>query len=214
MGAFSIHLEKAGKRYLREWIFRGVDLSLHPGDRVAVMGPNGSGKSTLLQLISGYVLPTEGRVEYSVDGAPLDPEAVYRHVSIAAPYLELIEEFTLREIIGFHCSFKRLRNGLQPADLIRITGLGASADKVFRYFSSGMKQRVRLALAILSDCPVLLLDEPCSNLDRDGIAWYQELVDAHRADRIMLVCSNNIPEEYACCEKVLQVTDWKRTVPA
>jgi ABC-type multidrug transport system ATPase subunit len=212
MDAFRISLEKTGKRYLREWIFRNLALSLSTGDRVAVMGPNGSGKSTLLQLIAGYLLPTEGTVRHVKDGRSVDPDAVYRHIAIAAPYLELIEEFTLREIIAFHCSFKRLRGRLGAEEVIRITGLTSSADKVFKYFSSGMKQRVRLALALLSDTPVLLLDEPCSNLDRDGIRWYQELIAEHGEERIIVVCSNNIPEEYSFCDRVLQVTDWKGPV--
>lgn len=211
MGALSISLAGTGKRYLREWIFRNVDLDLQSGDRIAVMGPNGSGKSTLLQLIAGYILPTEGHVHFRRDGIPIDSEAVYREVSISAPYLELIEEFTLREIIAFHFSFKRIRNGLLADDLMRITGLVGSADKVVRYFSSGMKQRVRLALALLSDTEVVLLDEPCSNLDREGILWYQRLVEEHGRGRLIVVCSNNIPEEFAFCERVVQVTDWKQS---
>lgn len=212
MSAYKISLEKAGKRYLREWIFRGVELSLSSGDRIAVMGPNGSGKSTLLQLIAGYVLPTEGAVRHFQHDQLVDPDLVYPSISMAAPYLELIEEFTLRESIAFHCSFKQLRNGLMPEDVIRIANLSDAADKVVKYFSSGMKQRVRLALAVLSDTDVLLLDEPCSNLDREGIRWYQQLIEEHGAGRILVVCSNNIAEEYSFCDRVLQVTDWKRII--
>lgn len=99
-----------------------------------------------------------------------------------------------------------------PEDVIRIANLSDAADKVVKYFSSGMKQRVRLALAVLSDTDVLLLDEPCSNLDREGIRWYQQLIEEHGAGRILVVCSNNIAEEYSFCDRVLQVTDWKRII--
>lgn len=204
-----IELQKAGKKYFREWVFRNVDLTIEPRERVAVLGPNGSGKSTFLQLLSGALLTTEGRISHSKEDKIIDPEKVFRDMSIAAPYLELIEEFTLEEIVDFHFSFKKTNSGMSRSDIVKLTGLEASRRKVFKYFSSGMKQRVKLALALLSDVEVVLLDEPCSNLDSAAILWYKDLVKDHGQDKLIIVCSNNQANEFEFCSRHLNMMDWK-----
>lgn len=204
-----IELQKAGKKYFREWIFRNVDICLEPGEKVAVLGPNGSGKSTFLQLLSGALLSTEGSVIFSRKGEVINSESVFRNVCIAAPYLELIEEFTLKEIIDFHFSFKKSVNGFKSDDILQISGLEASRNKVFKYFSSGMKQRVKLSLALLSDVEIVLLDEPCSNLDATAINWYKDLVRDYGMERLIVVCSNNQLDEFAYCSRKMNMLDWK-----
>jgi len=204
-----ILLEKAGKKFYREWIFRNLDFTVSAGESLAVLGPNGSGKSTLLKVIAGSMMPSEGQITYSSDGVITDPADIFKDVSISAPYLELPEEFTLEEIVRFHFRFKRPVNSLTTAEIISITGLGHAAQKVFRYFSSGMKQRVKNALAILSDTKLLLLDEPCSNLDEDAINWYKELVLKYAAGRVVVVCSNNQESEVEHCLRRINMADYK-----
>ncbi|MCX6292574.1 MAG: ATP-binding cassette domain-containing protein [Bacteroidetes bacterium] len=204
-----IILEKTGKKFYREWIFRNLDLELSSGNSLAVLGPNGSGKSTLLQVISGYVIPTEGSIQYFNGTEQTSAEDVFEYVSVAAPYLELIEEFTLKEIIRFHFRFKAPANNLTENEIISLTGLEHAKDKVFRYFSSGMKQRTRLSLALLSNVKIVLLDEPCSNLDREGIKWYRELARQFSNDRIMVVGSNSQTEEFDFCQRQINLMDWK-----
>lgn len=206
----NIELKQSGKKYFREWIFRNVDLRIEGKEKVAVLGPNGSGKSTFLQLLSGVLLPTEGTISYSNDLGNIDPELVFKDVSIAAPYLELIEEFTLDEIVSFHFSFKSSVRQLANSEIIKITGLESSKTKVFKYFSSGMKQRVKLALAILSNVKLVLLDEPCSNLDASAIQWYKDLVCEYGGDKILVVCSNNQADEFDFCTRQLNMADWKK----
>lgn len=197
------------KHFTKEVVFTGVDHVFEAGSRTAVLGPNGSGKSTLLQVAAGALVPTAGRVEHQLNGTPLDPEQVYRHVSIAAPYLNLYEELSLRETIANHAHFKPLRAGIDVRELARIAYLDGHLDKPVRNFSSGMKQRLKLALAILSDTPLLLLDEPASNLDAQGIAWYKELLLAHLGGRTVLVASNNEAVETAVCTVSVAVSAWK-----
>jgi len=205
-----ITLKNIGKRYNREWIFRGVEFAFAENEPCVLLGANGSGKSTLLQVIAGAYLPSEGTVEYILRGQNVAAEEAYRGVSIAAPYLELMEEFTLAESVRFHGRFKNWRGGLNDANVIDRSGLAHAKDKSLKHFSSGMKQRVRLLLAILSDTPMLLLDEPCSNLDANGMRWYQELVEEHKPDRIVIVCSNKQEQEYAFCRQQLLVENYKR----
>jgi ABC-type multidrug transport system ATPase subunit len=203
-----ISLEQAGKKFYREWIFRNISISFSPDDPTVVSGPNGSGKSTLLQVISGAVLPTEGKINF-LDVENVNADNFFRHVSFTAPYLELIEEFTLNEIVAFHFKFKKPIKDIGHQELISIMKLENNSEKVFKYFSSGMKQRVRLALAIFSDTKVLLLDEPCSNLDSESVSWYHQIIGQNISNRIVIVASNNQEHEYFFCKRNLNMNDFK-----
>jgi ABC-type multidrug transport system ATPase subunit len=192
-----ILLENIGKRFNKEWIFRNVNYEFTAGNKYSILGTNGSGKSTLLQLISGSVTPSEGQIQCG------DPETLFRQLAYAAPYLELAEEMTWREAVQFHGKFKKYSSGLSEEKIIELSGLDTSADKQMRNFSSGMKQRARLALAILSDSPLLLLDEPSTNLDANAVKWYQQLIAEFAKEKLVIVCSNYNKEEYPFCNKEL-----------
>ena len=204
-----ITLQNIGRRFNREWIFRGINETFTSGNSYAILGPNGSGKSTLLQVLNGSLSPSAGNISYAYNNKQVDAENVYQHLSLAAPYLELIEEFTLSEVIDFHFKFKRYKNNIDKAALIALLGLGSSKNKLIRYFSSGMKQRLKLALAFCSDTPLLMLDEPSSNLDTQGIDWYLKLVEQFSADRLTIICSNQ-HHEYDFCDFRLSITDYKQ----
>jgi ABC-type multidrug transport system ATPase subunit len=206
--------EGLGKKYRRDWVFRRLDLTLSAGNSYTFVGPNGSGKSTLLQILSGAMPATEGQLTFSDAGQPIAPDAWFRQVVMAAPYLELVEELTLHELLVFHQTFKPFRNNLTPNDVATLAGLGGALTKEIKYFSSGMKQRARLALAFCSDAPLLILDEPTANLDRAGAAWYhdqiRQLTEApNRAPRLLLIGSNQ-PAEYDFCPNVIDITRWKQ----
>lgn len=204
-----ISLNNIGKKYNQEWIFRGVDYVFDSPGAYAVLGNNGSGKSTLIQLLSGRVMPTAGNIEYYHNGREIPLEELYRLFSLATPYQELLEEFTLEEMLTFHIGLKPFFPGITKKDFIALLNLPGLEYKPIRYYSSGMKQRVKLALAILSDVPLVLLDEPCSNLDHQGMEWYGGLVEAYSRERLFIICSNNQQEEIACCTRQLIVTDYK-----
>jgi ABC-type multidrug transport system ATPase subunit len=193
------------KSFGRETVVRGVDLHLTSGSRTVLLGANGSGKSTLLQLIAGALIPTQGKVEHRIADRTIDPEEVYRHVSIAAPYLGLYEDLSLRRTVAFHSRFKPLLGDMGPEELAGHARLAHALDKPVAHFSSGMKQRLKLALAILSDTPLLLLDEPASNLDAEAIAWYRELLQTHIGGRTLVVASNRQPAEHDLCTAAIEV---------
>lgn len=204
-----ITLAGTAKRFARENVFSGVDHVFLPGSRTALLGPNGSGKSTLLQVVAGALVPTAGNVLHHLDGKELDQEQLYRHVSLAAPYLDLYEDLPLGEAILLHARFKPFRQGLTPLQVARTAYLEAHWEKPVSHFSSGMKQRLKLALAILSDAPLLLLDEPATNLDAEGSAWFRDLLLGHVEGRTLLVASNRQAEETFACTTQLDVTRWK-----
>jgi ABC-type multidrug transport system ATPase subunit len=198
----------AGKRFNREWIFRHFTYSFQTPGHYAITGPNGSGKSTLLQVIAGNLQMSEGDCKWSVNGILCADENVFTCLSMTAPYLEVIEEMTVKEFLVFHSSFKSLIPSLTIPQIIHLTGLEKAADKQIRYYSSGMKQRVKLAQAVFSDTPVLLLDEPCTNLDAAGYILYHQLIEEYCSKKLIIVSSNDEMEMKFCQEKI-PIMDYK-----
>ncbi|MEN5056517.1 ABC transporter ATP-binding protein [Sphingobacterium kitahiroshimense] len=204
-----IILTDVGRRYNREWIFKHITYEFESGKSYAILGPNGSGKSTLLKVLSGSLAPSAGSIYYEMNDKAVDVESVFQYLSLATPYVELIEEFTLREQIQFHFKFKNYLSGYSEPEVVHLLGLENAIDKELKFFSSGMKQRVKLALACCSDSAFVLLDEPTSNLDTAGEGWYLELVDkTKRADRSFIICSNQ-EKEYNFCDQTLSISDYK-----
>ncbi|MBL4677380.1 MAG: ABC transporter ATP-binding protein [Mucilaginibacter sp.] len=204
-----ITLHNIGRRFNREWIFRGIDYTFEEQNSYAILGSNGSGKSTLLQVLNGSLNPSAGEIKYSNADVDIEPENVFNYLSLAAPYLEVIEDFSLTEMIDFHFKFKKYRPGMDKQAVADILNLQGSRDKLIRYFSSGMKQRLKLALAFCSDTPTLMLDEPTSNLDNQGIDWYLSLIEQYSAGRLTIICSNQ-EHEYSFCNHTLSIADYKK----
>lgn len=202
-----ITLENLGRRFNREWIFKGINYTFSSENKYAILGPNGSGKSTLLSVLLGSLTPSEGSISY-FKGKALAAEQIFKEVSLAAPYLDLVEEFTLQETIDFHFQFKKYQQGLDAARVLDLLALTKAQDKPLKYFSSGMKQRTKLVLAFCSDTPILVLDEPTSNLDAQGNKWYLDLVAKFAKNRLVLVGSNQ-PYEYEFCEHRLDILAYK-----
>ena len=199
-----ISLEQACKRFNKEWIFKNLNFQFEVGKHYALVGNNGSGKSTLLQIIAGYSGLTKGSISWS----PFDSINIYEQISFAAPYLELVEEFTATEQFEFQAQFKPIQKDLSAEKILELIGLKNAAHKQIRYYSSGMKQRLKLALAIFSDCPILLLDEPCSNLDKEGYALYDTLIKEYAMHKLIIVGSND-PAEYHFCKEQVNLMDYK-----
>lgn len=202
-----INLSNAGKRFNREWIFRKADLEFKSSNAYAVTGPNGSGKSTLLQCIGGMLQLSEGTMVYE-DQQVIRDDKAYKNITFCAPYMELIEEMSLEEFFQFHTRFKPLISGFTVHQVIEKIGLTHSAHKHLRLFSSGMKQRVKLAQAIFSNTEIILLDEPCTNLDTPGIALFHQLIQEYCMHRLVIVCSND-EVEYSFCKEIININSFK-----
>jgi ABC-type multidrug transport system ATPase subunit len=203
-----ISLTDAGKRFNRDWIFRHLTYEFSAGQSYAIIGPNGSGKSTLLQVLSGATQLNEGKGEWAMNNKQLANENIYNSISICAPYLDVVEEMTLPEFLKFHAGFKPFLSSITSDKIISILGLENAVNKQIRNYSSGMKQRVKLAQAIFSDVPVVLLDEPCTNLDEVGVNLYKQLIEDYCKKRMVVVSSND-HHEYDFCSKRINITDWK-----
>jgi ABC-type multidrug transport system ATPase subunit len=200
--------QNLGKKFRNEWIFRNLNYEFQSGESYTFIGANGSGKSTLLQVLSGFMPHSEGLINYEDNQKALTIDDYYKHLVIAAPYLELIEDFTLTEIIAFHTKFKPFKNNLSINDFIDFIELPKAKNKEVKFFSSGMKQRVKLGLSFWSDCEILMLDEPTSNLDAEATAWYLHNVQEYSKNRLLMLCSNQ-PSEYEFCRNILNIQDYK-----
>jgi ABC-type multidrug transport system ATPase subunit len=204
-----ISLTDAGKRFNRDWIFRHLSYEFSAGQSYAITGPNGSGKSTLLQVLSGAMQINEGTGQWTIGNGQLAIENVYKHISICAPYLELVEEMTLSEFLEFHNHFKPFLASVTVEKIISLLDLEEASNKQIRYYSSGMKQRVKLAQAVFSDVPAVLLDEPCTNLDAAGIELYLQLIKDYCQNRLVIVSSND-EVEYGFCGERVSIMDYKQ----
>ncbi len=208
-----VQLHTAGKRFGPEWIFCNLSAVLQQGHRYAITGPNGSGKSTLLRVLAGYLSLSKGKVYFRMDGMHLPADQVYAHVSWAAPYIELIEEFTLEEALRFHMRFRPFVQDISLDQALALIQLTQARNKQIRYFSSGMKQRLKLGLALLSRASLILLDEPTTNLDEAGAQWYHQMVARFGLKRTIVVASN-VPADYSFCTAQINILDYKKKVSA
>lgn len=203
-----IEIRNLGKKFYREWIFRGVNLTLNKSEAYAFTGHNGSGKSTLMLTLAGILPPTQGEVFYSNAQQSIAHDDFYQYQSVVAPYMELIEEYTLAELLDFHLSFKPPLPAYSSKDMLRSMYLENAKHKYIKQFSSGMKQRLKLGLAFYVQSPVLFLDEPCSNLDHQGIQWYKSEIQQALKEKLIIICSNQ-PYEYDFSKNIISIEQYK-----
>jgi ABC-type multidrug transport system ATPase subunit len=206
----TIQLNKVSKKFGSAWVFRNISQTYEAGQKYAITGPNGSGKSTLLKIIAGIITPNEGEVKFEIPGSesagPMqrskiqDSSTIYQDISFCSPYMELPEELTLAELLVFHQNLRQLT--ISAKDFVE--ELQLDMDKEIRNYSSGMKQRLKLALAFFTDSKAILLDEPSATLDDYWNQWYLKTAERVSARRL-LVISSNIPAEYPFCSSVLNL---------
>lgn len=204
-----ISLSNIGRKFRKEWIFRSLTENFAENTAIAIEGPNGSGKSTLLKIISGSELPTEGLLKYVEANKSVEAEEIYKKVSYAAPYMDLPEQFSLEELLHFHQNLKGIYPKMSVIELMEQMQLSDSKNKLVKDFSSGMKQRLKLGLAIFTNSTLLLLDEPCANLDQKSIEWYKESLLHHSKNRMILIASNRNEDETFISKHKINLLDYK-----
>jgi len=175
------------RRFGRLSVLEGVSGEAAPGQVLLVTGPNGSGKSTLLRCLAGLLAPDAGSIEYREDDRPLDTAERRRRVGFVAPDLAFYGELTVRENLAF---FARLRRVEPARGLALLDRVGLPAERMAGTLSSGMRQRLRWAWALLHRPRLLLLDEPFQNFDAPGESAVRGLLAEHLADGGMAVVAN------------------------
>lgn len=204
----SIEVNGLAKRFNREWIFRKLNYVFQSRRTYAVTGPNGSGKSTLLQVLWGQTPPSQGTLTYETLTGKMAVEDIFTTLAIAAPYMDLIDEFTLEEQINFHFKLRKPRQGLSTERVIENMNLYPARNKQIGNFSSGMRQRVKLGLAFSTQAEMIFLDEPGTNLDKVAFQWYLDELEKVQASALIIIASND-PAEYATANESLNILDFK-----
>lgn len=201
-----IILNNCGKNYHRSWLFQNIDLNLCIAGKnftplkMAILGPNGAGKSTFTLMLVGQTDPTEGTVLWIENGSPLPQSQWHKHVSLASPGMELPEEFTLSEWFYFHQQIKGFQSNITLSVLMDLCGFPtATKTKQILTFSSGMKQRVKLCAALLGNQPLVILDEPLTNLDKAGADVFKTLIANYLGNRSLIIASNREDEWLGYC---------------
>lgn len=199
-----------GKRYQKKWIFKGLSNTFLRDGSYAICGPNGAGKSTLLRILSGYLTPSAGEIRFlNQHSKEISKDEIYRSVSFAAPYISLIDRFTLEENIDLFSKFRSFQPGLNKKEIVDLLNLGKLQSKELRFYSSGMMQRVKLALSICSSSDILILDEPSTNLDTQGANWYRELIHAYGKKNRILIIASNVEADFDFCDHRLDIMAFK-----
>lgn len=198
-----IVVKDLSKRFNATWIFKDLNYTFETNKSYAIIGHNGSGKSTLIQILFNYNTFSGGEIAYSINNEIID-EHQQQYMAFAAPYLDLPEDLTLEELVKFYFSIRVKRKELVVDDLIQSARLAPHKNKQIKNYSSGMKQRVKLILAFATEAAVLLLDEPCSNFDEEGIKWYKQCIELLKGKSTIIVASNQ-PFEYEFCQAVLNI---------
>ena len=199
-----LSIQKLSKAYNRKPIFKDLTFTIPSGTRFAITGPNGSGKSTLLKLLSGGLLPTSGVISYQIEGQVIEEDDLYRHLHFVAPYNTVIEELRLPELFALHRRLGLLRAYTGYADWVQWLEYSFDPEKQIKSYSSGMKQRIKLGLALLDDRPLILLDEPGSNLDAAGKSWMFRLIEQTSQVKTVVIASNE-PSEIDICTGQIRV---------
>lgn len=205
MTPVSLRLEGVSKEFNRRSIFREVTLSLQTGESLAITGRNGSGKSTLVKIMCGLLSPTRGSIAYAVDGKPIEVDAIKDHIGLVSPYLQMYDEFTGLENLEVLSRIRADRDitGGTITDVLKNVGLWERRNDFVRTYSSGMKQRLKYAFAMIHRPEVLVLDEPTSNLDADGIAMVQRCVTEQCSRGMLIVATNDSEEATWCSQRVV-----------
>lgn len=202
-----LSIQKLSKSFNQKVVFSNLNLDIPSGSRLAITGSNGSGKSTLLKIISGGAIPSSGQIQYKHNGKTIQEEHVYKWVHFVAPYNTVLEELTLPELFNFHKDLGTLRDFSTYKDWVLHLEYPFQWHHRIKTFSSGMKQRVKLGLVLLDNRPLILLDEPGSNLDQQGKEWMFGLLQKLSADQTLIIATND-PFERQYCQQQLDIEQY------
>ncbi len=202
--------DNLAKRYGRRVLFRRLSFALEGGKTLAVTGANGAGKSTLLKILAGVLRPSKGGVSLHRNGQALPQEQHPLQTGLVAPYLNVYDGFSARENLAFLAQARRLSFAAQRIEeVLTQVDLAGRAEDLVGTYSSGMKQRVKYAAALLAEPSLLLLDEPTANLDTAGLAMVDRIIGHQQQAGQLLIIATNVPSEAAKCDDVIRIEDFR-----
>jgi ABC-type multidrug transport system ATPase subunit len=202
----NIELNLLEKSYQKKIIFQNLSAKFESGKRYGIAGHNGSGKSTLLKIIAGFITPNSGDITYTISDKSIPVEAIFKYVNFTAPYIDLPVDLSFYELLDFHFSLKERIEDKCNEDINEYFQLPTALP--IRQFSSGMLQRVKLALVFFTKSDLVLLDEPTETLDEIGFKLYTTLIESYSHQRTIIIASNK-EKDFIGCQSILKVNDYK-----
>jgi heme exporter protein A len=197
----SLEISNLRKEFDRRPVFKNLNFSLTNTDSMAVTGRNGSGKSTLVKVLANIYTQTSGSISFSIDGKVVERENYYRYVGFVSPYLNLYDEFTGEENLKLVTKIRGFKSH-RFDEVFKRVGLYERRHDLVKIYSSGMKQRLKLAFAVIHRPLVLLLDEPTSNLDSEGIGVVEGIAEEYKTERILIIATNDELERNLCQKEI------------
>jgi heme exporter protein A len=189
------------RKFDRKIIFENVNFELTPGSATAITGRNGSGKSTLIKIIANLLIQSSGELNLFDGGEKVKKENVFKYIGFVSPYLNLYDEFTGYENLKIISDIRG--SGHENIDnVLKRVGLYNRRNDLLKIYSSGMKQRLKIAFAILHEPKMMLLDEPTSNLDLEGISVVDDIANEYKRDRILIIATNDAHERSLCGNEI------------
>lgn len=205
----NIILQNITKTYDNQLIFANINAEINNGDILGIIGNNGSGKSTLIQIIGNFKYASKGEIFYKKNNKNITSEEIYKNIYFVSPYNDMVDDFTVKEMLVFHQKIKGLLPNINILDVLENMQLKKYSDKQYKQLSTGYKQRLKLAIALFSNVEILLLDEPFSNIDNEGIEIFSTLFENYFNNRICVICSNNNPHEMKLINKTIKILEYK-----
>ncbi len=202
-----LQVEKIYKKYNRRYILKNISFTAKQGQGIAITGPNGSGKTTLIKILTQIVRPDKGVLKYYRGKEQLAPENINRHIGLIGPYLQLYQELTAYENLRFISELRKVSHAdRRIRELAGSVGLEKHMHRPVHTYSSGMKQRLKYLFALMGDPDFLFVDEPTSNLDKEGISWVYQLLDDWKKDKVLVFATNDEQDLNYADEVVTVVT--------
>jgi len=206
---YTIEINDLVKYFGRRLIFDGISFTFETGNVYGISGPNGSGKSTFVKIVACLISPTKGSIIHKTNNKKIEEEELHNFMGFVSPYLFLYDEFTAEENLMHISKVRGIKFNKERSDfLLSEFNLFERRNDLLRGYSSGMKQRLKYAFALLHNPPLIILDEPTSNLDNSGKEKVYEFIMSEGKTKIVLVASNE-DADLALCENVLELNRYK-----
>ena len=202
----ALELSQLGHEFIEgQEVFKQINTKISAGSHVVINGQNGSGKSTLGKILAGQLTSTQGSIVWKENEQVIPQESVLLASSYSGPSATLHPQMSIEEILHFHGMFRPWREGANPRKCLQDAGLSTHMGVRFAELSSGMKQRVLLTVSLCTKSGLVVLDEPCANLDRSGIDWYQRQLSEFPSSSTLVICTNDRPEDFLKAESTLEL---------
>lgn len=209
MSSCTLKLESLTKVFGRRLVFDKLTFEFKAGKVYGISGPNGSGKSTLSKIIAGIITPTSGKVIHQIDSQIVKIEQLHNHIGFVSPYLVLYDEFTALENLEHFSKIRGIKFDIERGNaLLNKFDIYSRRNDYVKTYSSGMKQRLKFAFALIHRPGCLILDEPTSNLDNNGKEAVYNIIKEEVSEKIIIIASNE-DVDLSKCDEIIYLEDYK-----